>query len=398
MRFLDFTAGALGLPTLGLPLALFWLMGLRFTVERTSVVGQGARLFVRSLLTFRPSRLSSVAERLGLVHFLDCLSLLRGDLALVGPRPLPPLEPHAVASYRVAVKPGLVSPFALQEWSGAPHASEADVDYEYTTLPSFKSRLALLARSLRASARREPKVSPLNRIDVDGVRIDNLSVIDSVKRIVEFLGETALRHVSFVSAERINRAAHDASYRHLLRSSDLVLGAGRGVQMFSRLIGQPLRENVKERELFPRLCEALEGTHDSVYLLGGAPGVAGAVATWIQSRYFGCRIAGFDDGWFDASEEPMVIRDIARSGATLLVVAFQAPDQERWLRDHLAATGARVGIGMGGLFDALVGGTPRPPSWTRRLRSNLEFFVRTVRAAFRERILPVRARRAVQGS
>jgi N-acetylglucosaminyldiphosphoundecaprenol N-acetyl-beta-D-mannosaminyltransferase len=398
MRILDFIAGGLGLPILAVPLALFWLMGLRFAVERTIVVGQGAHLFVRSLLIFTPSRLSRLAEGLGLTHLLDCLSLLRGELSFLGPRPLPPLAPHAVASYRITVKPGLVSPYALQEWSGSPHAPEPDVDYEYTTLPSFKSRLALLARSLRASARREPKVSPLRRIDVDGITIDNLSVRDSVKRIVEFLEGTELRHVSFVSAERINRAAHDPSYRHLLRSSDLILGAGTGVQMFSRLIGQPLRENVKERELFPRLCEALEGTSDSVYLLGGAPGVAGAVATWIQSRYLGCRIAGFEDGWFDASEEPAVIRDIARSGATLLLVAFEPPDQERWLREHLAATGARVGIGMGGLFDALAGGTPPQPSWGRRVQNNLEFFARALRAAFRERILPVRARRAVQGS
>jgi N-acetylglucosaminyldiphosphoundecaprenol N-acetyl-beta-D-mannosaminyltransferase len=235
---------------------------------------------------------------------------------------------------------------------------------------------------------RPPKVGPLSRIAVDGVRIDNLSQGDAVNRIVEYLDGTALRRVSFVCAELINRAAHDVSYRHLLRTSDMVLGVGEGLQMFSRLIGDPLRENVPEREFFPRLCEALEGTSHSVYLLGGAPGVAGVVATWVQSHYSTCRVAGFYDGWFDASEEPAVIRDIARSGASLLLVAFGAPDQERWVREHLASTGAKVGIGMGGLFDALAGGAPRKSSWTKRGLSDLEFLARTLRAVFFERILP----------
>jgi N-acetylglucosaminyldiphosphoundecaprenol N-acetyl-beta-D-mannosaminyltransferase len=242
---------------------------------------------------------------------------------------------------------------------------------------------------------RPAKAWPLSRIAVDGVRIDNMSVRESANRIVDYLGGPALRRISLVSAERINRAAHDVSYRQLLRSSDLVLGMGKGVQMFSRLIGQPLRESVAERELFPRLCEALEGTSHSVYLLGGAPGVAGAVATWIQLHYPACRVAGFYDGWFDAIEEPSVIRDIARSGATLLLVAFDTPVQERWLREHLASTGAKVGIGMGGLFDALAGGTGRPTSWNKGGRNNLEFFARTLRAAFRERILPALAPRGV---
>jgi N-acetylglucosaminyldiphosphoundecaprenol N-acetyl-beta-D-mannosaminyltransferase len=392
MRILDLVAGAFGLLVLGPPLVLLCVLGLRFDVERTLVVGRGAYLIRKRRLIFRVSRLRPLAECLGLARLPDCLSLLRGDICLIGPRPLPPLSPHAVASYRIAMKPGVVSLFALQQWAGVANRGEADVDYDYATAGSWKARLGLLVRTLRAAARGVPRVSPLSHISVDGVRIDNLSSAAAVARILQFLEKGPSRQVSFVNADRINQAARDQSYRQVLRSSDLVLGSGTAVQMFSHLVGEPLRGNVKERDLFARLCEALEGTSHSVYLLGGAPGVAGAAATWIQSRYSECRIAGFDDGTFDASEEGEVIRDIARSGASLLFTAFAAKDQELWIREHLGATGAKVGIGVGRLFDDLSGQAAHAPSWGRRALTNLEFLGRTIRAAFSKRLrahLPV---------
>jgi N-acetylglucosaminyldiphosphoundecaprenol N-acetyl-beta-D-mannosaminyltransferase len=394
MRILDLVAGAIGLLILAPPLILLWALGLRFTVDRVVVVGRDAYLIRKRRLVFIASRLRPLAERLGLARLPDYVSLLRGEMTLVGPRPLPPLSPHAVASYRIAMKPGVVSLFALQEWAGIANRSEADVDYEYATAGSWTARLRLLAHTFRAAARGVPRVSPLSQIDVDGVRIDNLSSEGAVARILKFLEKGHSRQVSFVTADRINQAARDHAYRQDLRASDLVLGAGAAVQMFTHLIGEPLRESVMERDLFSRLCEALEGTSHSVYLLGGAPGVAGAVATWIQARHSECRIAGFAEGTFDAGEEAEVIRDIARSGASLLFAAFDTKDQERWIREHLPATGARVGIGVGPLFDTLSGQPPRGPSWTRRALSSLEFLARIFRAALRKRILIAHSPRA----
>ena len=177
-----------------------------------------------------------------------------------------------------------------------------------------------------------------------------------------------------MNADCINPAARNEEYGRVVRLSDLVLGDGVGVRLFSRLIGEPLKENVNGTDMFPRLCAALEGTSHSLYLLGGRAGVALDVATWIRTRYPECRVAGFHDGYFDASEENAVIRDIERSGATLLLAAFGAPRQEVWLRDHLSSTGARVGIGVGGLFDFFSGRVPRAPMWMRE--AGLEWLLR----------------------
>lgn len=150
MRLLDFIAGVVALLVLGLPLGLLCVLGLRFDRERTLMVGRGAGLFWRQRLIFRPGRFTALANRLALGHFPDGLSLVRGEIALVGPRPLAPLEPHAVASYRIAVRPGLASPYVFNHWDEFGFDSEDAVDYEYALNRSWKGDLSILRLFLSA--------------------------------------------------------------------------------------------------------------------------------------------------------------------------------------------------------------------------------------------------------
>jgi len=405
MRILDLIAGLLGLPLLGVPLALLIALGLRFRVETTLRVGRGGRVFKQRRLNFGPGALGTLASRLGLAHLPNCVSLIRGDLALVGPRPTSPGSPLVAAESRTSVRPGLVSPFAVRQRAHIAYQSEDVVDAEYIATRTALGDLGLLLRALMARVHGSAETSNLARVEIDGIGVDNLTLDGAISRILQFLDGSQTRQVSFVNADCINLAARHPRYRRVLRFSDLVLGDGVGVRIFSRLVGDPLRENVNGTDLFPRLCAALEATSHSVYLLGAAPGVTGAVAAWIQSQHPRCRIAGHRNGYFDASEEAEVVEAIRRSGATLLLVALGAPGQEVWLRDHLAASGARVGIGVGGLFDFYSGRIPRAPMWMReaglewvfRLSQeprrlfwrygpgNVEFMARAMLAAFRKR-------------
>jgi UDP-N-acetyl-D-mannosaminuronic acid transferase (WecB/TagA/CpsF family) len=45
----------------------------------------------------------------------------------------------------------------------------------------------------------------------------------------------------------------------------------------------------------------------------------------------------------------------------VLLVAMGNPKQELFIKDHLAATGCALGIGVGALFDFLAGDVPRAP-------------------------------------
>ena len=54
---------------------------------------------------------------------------------------------------------------------------------------------------------------------------------------------------------------------------------------------------------------------------------------------------------------------IRELGAKIVLVALGAPRQEIWIRDHLEACDAYVGIGIGSAFDIISGDRPRAPAW-----------------------------------
>ena len=77
------------------------------------------------------------------------------------------------------------------------------------------------------------------------------------------------------------------------------------------------------------------------------------------------------------------MRRISTAQADIVLVAYGAPKQDKWIDRNLVRTGARVAIGMGGSFDFVVGTQRRAPQWIRRL--NLEWLYRLVREPWRWR-------------
>jgi len=216
-----------------------------------------------------------------------------------------------------------------------------------------------------------------SRVTVLGIPVDNLSMSAAVAAIVARLDRPRPSQVCFLNADCVNLSHRDRPYLEVLRAADLVLADGIGLKIAARAAGIRLRDNVNGTDLFPRLCQSLSDTGKSLFLLGAKPGVADAVCDWVARRHPGVAIAGCRHGYFSPAEEPMVVDEIAQSGADLLLVAFGSPRQDLWIHRHLGLLGVKVAMGVGGLFDFYSGRIPRAPVWMRK--AGLEWLFRLTR-------------------
>ena len=203
-------------------------------------------------------------------------------------------------------------------------------------------------------------------IQLDGIRLVNLALDDTVTAIECALAASQPTRIAFVNADCANIAARNDSYRADIDGCDWVFVDGIGMRIAGKVMGLPVADNVNGTDLFPLLCQMLDRQGRSLYLLGARPGVAAAAADWARRHCPNLKIAGTQHGYFTNADTSAVLADIRESGADVLLVAFGAPRQEAWIRAHHAGTGATVAMGVGGLFDYFADRIPRAPLWMRR--------------------------------
>jgi N-acetylglucosaminyldiphosphoundecaprenol N-acetyl-beta-D-mannosaminyltransferase len=294
-------------------------------------------------------------------------NILAGDMSFIGPRAADPGDAVVAARGALAAAPGVICSWWLQQRGNVDFDDEATADREYAAAVTWRSDIGIALRAIPALIFSERRESAPRTVEILGIRIDNMSMVEALDWIRQRLGRDEHSVVCMTNAHSANLSCLNPAYHHSLLESGLNLADGVGIRLAGKLKRTPIRQNVNGTDLFPRLCAMLEGTTESVYLLGGRPGVAEAVAQWVGQRFHGTTIAGHHDGYFDPGQEREVIASIRRSGATVLLVAMGVPDQELWIHRNVEGTGVRVAIGVGGLFDFYSGRIPRAPAWMREI-------------------------------
>lgn len=203
-------------------------------------------------------------------------------------------------------------------------------------------------------------------VRINAVPIRNVSMVEALELIDAAVVARDRRCVFFVNADCLNVSARDTRYHHVLGREDaLVFADGIGVKLAGHLSRQQVRDNVNGTDMFPLLCSLAAERGRSIFLLGARPGVADEVKQRMTALNPGLKVAGTHHGYFDKRESAPVVEQINRSGADILLVAFGAPAQERWIAEHRHQLQVPVAMGVGGLFDFYSGRIPRAPKVVR---------------------------------
>lgn len=217
----------------------------------------------------------------------------------------------------------------------------------------------------------------MKQITILGCRLDAIDADAATDAILQFAREGAGAQIITLGTEMVVHAQRDPRYREVVNTCALSLCDTVGLLAVARSRGVDLRERVTGVELIEHLCARAAKEGVSVFLFGGAPGIADRAAKELQRRYPGLNLAGTRNGYFNANESPRIAEQIRASAAQLLLVGLGFPKQEYWLAEHLRATGCGAGIGVGGSFDVISGNLERAPEQWRKL--GLEWLYRLVK-------------------
>lgn len=211
-------------------------------------------------------------------------------------------------------------------------------------------------------------------VDILGVPVDSVTMEEAVGRVSSFLTDKGAHTIYTPNAEIMMAAQRDAHLKDILKSADLLVADGAGVVLASKLLGRSVPEKVSGIDLIMECFRDFSRKHTRFYLLGSKKGVAEAAAQNMERDYPGIEIAGCMDGYFREDEEDEIISRINASDTDILLVAFGAPRQEKWIDRNKERLNVKACIGVGGSLDILSGKTELAPAFFRR--NGLEWLFR----------------------
>lgn len=226
-------------------------------------------------------------------------------------------------------------------------------------------------------------MSDQQQVDILGIRVDNVTYGEALARMEKFVSDGRPHHVATVNPEFIVAAQKDPLFAEILNRTHLNLPDGQGLIWAARILGTPLRQRVTGVDTVLKLAALSAEKGYRLYLLGAAEGVAAAAAHELQLRFRGLQIAGSQAGSPLPEEDQRLANEIRRTDAQVLLVAYGAPHQEKWIARNLAHLGVPLAMGVGGAFDFISGEAKRAPHWVQRV--GLEWLHRLIREPWRWR-------------
>ena len=206
----------------------------------------------------------------------------------------------------------------------------------------------------------------MNRVNVLGVGIDNLTLSEAVDKALSLISEHRCAYMVTPNPEIVMAAWDDPKVSKAIENADLVIPDGVGVMQAARILGTPLREHMPGIDAATEIIKRLASRGGSVFLYGARPGVAEKAAERMKQRFPGLVICGTNDGY--GNDDGAVVSKINAAKPDFVMVCLGVPKQELWMAKHAAKLDAGLMAGLGGTVDVFSGQVKRAPLIWQKLK------------------------------
>lgn len=221
-----------------------------------------------------------------------------------------------------------------------------------------------------------------DRVRIMGLPVDRITYKRWMELIDEWIkqGERA-HHVCTTNPEFVVMAQHDELFWQILQRADLCIPDGVGLMWAANWLKTPLPQRVTGSDGTVYIAEEGAKRGWKLFFLGAAEGVAQQAAAVLSERYEGLTVVGTYAGSPSPEDEHALVEMVNASGADILLVAYGAPQQDKWIARNLPRLNVSMAMGVGGSFDYIAGKVPRAPQRMRQL--GLEWLYRLYKQPWR---------------
>jgi N-acetylglucosaminyldiphosphoundecaprenol N-acetyl-beta-D-mannosaminyltransferase len=196
-----------------------------------------------------------------------------------------------------------------------------------------------------------------------GTRIDATSYEDATARIIQRAAAGESCYVCAANVHMVMEAHDDPDFSQVVNSAALVTPDGMPLVWGLQQLGLRDATRVYGPTLTLHVCRAAADMHVPIALYGGTGQSLLAFTAFLNDSFPGIQVVCEIAPPFrplTAEEDDAYSRQIAASGARILLVGIGCPKQEKWMAQHISKISA-VMLGVGAAFDFHSGRVKQAP-------------------------------------
>ncbi|WP_286265518.1 PssE/Cps14G family polysaccharide biosynthesis glycosyltransferase [Thalassotalea atypica] len=216
------------------------------------------------------------------------------------------------------------------------------------------------------------EVTPSNL--VGGLPIDIFPTMeDAVNHIISARGDVLPGSAIAINPEKVIQSINEPDTKEAILSASIRYADGIGVVKTLKRKSRQRVSRIPGCELWEALMEKSAEFDLPVFLVGATKETNFAAVNQLEAQY-GVNVCGYQDGYFDKSQEQAVIERIVSVQPKIVSVALGSPRQELFIQQCRELCPDTFFMGVGGTYDVYTNKVKRAPLLYRKL--NLEWFYR----------------------
>ena len=197
--------------------------------------------------------------------------------------------------------------------------------------------------------------------------VNNVSMKETLHEICRLVETKQKSYVVAINVDVVMKMEKDSYLKKITDEADLTLVDGKPLVWISKWHKRPVKAKISGSDLIPKLCKVANKMGYSVFIIGGAEGVAEKAKSNLEKKLKDIKIVGTYSPpfGFEKNEEELVkinqmITDVHPD---LVIACFGCPKQEKWIYENYHKYDSTVSICAGATVDFLAGKVRRAPKW-----------------------------------
>ena len=210
--------------------------------------------------------------------------------------------------------------------------------------------------------------------------VNNVSMDETIDQIETLIASGKKSYVVAINTDVVIKIEHDPYLKKITDEADMVLVDGQPLVWISNWIKKPIKAKVSGSDLVPKLCEVATEKGYSIFIIGGADGVAEKAKDNLEKKHHGIKVVGTYAPPFGFEKDQIELEKIrsmiSEANPDLLITCFGCPKQEKFIYENYQNYDAKISICAGATVDFLAGNVKRAPKWVSD--HGLEWFWRFI--------------------